>query len=194
MFRLYGGWYVMVLYEAATFCHTLFGCEIASASLVQPIIIVYLPAVATTVFTPKTHPKHSIWSNHPTKITTHLCINFVLFPNWVIFKDPWNYVQNPLVQYQLSSAILLSCHPAKGTKVPCTDGSAICGKSHGVCKGTWQLRFIQPQVSGKNNHGWHWHYNLTNHIWLVVSTPLKNISQNNRGENKKKLKPPTRYI
>ena len=27
-------------------------------------------------------------------------------------------------------------------------------------------------------HGWHWHYNLTNHIWLVVSTPLKNISQN----------------
>lgn len=101
---------------STTFCQTLFGCEIASASLVQPIIIVYLPAVATTIFTPKTHPKHSIWSNHPTKITTHLYIHFVLFPKWTIFKKPILKLCTESPCHQLSSA--RPCHPAIPPKAP----------------------------------------------------------------------------
>ena len=82
--------------------------------------------------------------NHYTSLHQLLfCSQIGLF-----LRNPfWNYVQNPLV----TSSFPPSCHPAKGTKVLCTDGSAICGKSQGVCKGTWQLRFIQPQVCGWMN-------------------------------------------
>ena len=134
----------MVLYEAATFCQTLFGCEIASASLVQPIIIVYLPAVATTVFTPKPIPNIPFGQikNHYTSLH-QLC--FVPKLNYIQKTHSGIMCRIPLSKYPaLFRHPARPCHPAKGTKVPCTDGSAKAGKSQGVCKGTWQLRFIQP--------------------------------------------------
>lgn len=116
---------------STTFCYTLFGCEIASASLVQPIIIVYLPAVATTIFTPKPAPNNAFG-----QITLQKSLH--IFTSTVFCSQIGLYLRIPEIMYRIPLS------PAKGTKVPCTDGSAKAGKSQGVCKGTWQLRFIQP--------------------------------------------------
>lgn len=69
---LLGGWYVMVLYEAATFLSdTLWMWSHFSISCPTDHPSLYLPAVAHNLH-PQTHPKQCIWSNHPPKITKNI--------------------------------------------------------------------------------------------------------------------------